>query len=351
MAADNQVLCQKIDGINYVLSSNYNKNTGWTLAGTVHASELTQGTRNQWVNIAVIAVAALLLAAVIMSYASRQITRPLTELQFEMKKVERGEFDICLPAEHNVAEIDDLIHGFQIMVERLDELVGHIYESAKREQQLQLAVTEARLSILQNQMNPHFLYNTLDSIGWMAMLGGNTDIAQMVNHLGDILRASVKMDTFVSDVDTELELLKKYVYIQKFRHGEKLEVKLEAPGDTRDCQILKFMLQPFVENAIVHGMRDTGEPMEITVRLWTEAEFLTAEITDNGRGMESRQQEGLFREKEAQGKHTGTGCYNVYHRLQLVYPNCFDIQVKSRMSVGTRITIRIPRSREEDLPG
>ena len=149
----------------------------------------------------------------IMNYVSKKITEPLAALQTEMKRVEQGDFAMNLITDSNVVEIHDFINGFQMMVHKLDELMEHVYESGKREQKMQLFVTEARLSILQNQMNPHFLYNTLDSIGWMATLSGQNGISQMVNSLGDILRASVKMDSFISTVDMELDLLQKYLYI------------------------------------------------------------------------------------------------------------------------------------------
>lgn len=128
-------------------------------------------------------------------------------------------------------------------------------------------------------------------------------------------------------------------------------MQIEMEENTKNCEILKFMLQPFVENAIVHGMKETGEPMEIVVRLTRDEEYLTAEIADNGSGMDEAHQERLFQEKESTGRSAGTGCYNVYRRLSLVYPDRFSCQVESRLSVGTRILIRIalPEPGEEGV--
>lgn len=333
---------KEIDGKQLILSASYNRNTGWYLVSNVQMNELTVAAKNQGMNFAIIAVGVFLLILILMNYVSRRITKPLAKLQAEMKRVEQGEFKVKLSTDSSIVEIHDFINGFQMMVRKLEELMEHVYESGKREQEMQLFVTEARLAILQNQMNPHFLYNTLDSIGWMAALSGQNGISQMVNSLGDILRASVKMDTFISTVDTELNLLKKYLYIQKVRHGEKLKVTIEALDDVKECQILKFMLQPFVENAIVHGLRETGEQLSIHIRVYRQQELLISEIEDDGRGMEEQVRKQLFQEKEGNGKHTGTGCSNVYKRLQLVYPKQFQCQVESRHMKGSRICIQIP---------
>lgn len=347
-AIDGRLLCdaqsavpKRVDGKRLVLSNYYNRSTGWRLVGNVEESELTIAVSSQWMNFAVIAVVVFVLILLIMVYVSKRITEPLAALQKEMKRVEGGDFSVRLE-NSSILEINDLINGFQVMVCRLDELMEHVYESGKREQELQLMVTEARLSILQNQMNPHFLYNTLDSIGWMAALSGQQGISQMVNSLGEILRASVKMDTFISTVDVELELLQKYLYIQKVRHGEKLKVSIKAEESLMKCRFLKFMLQPFVENAIVHGLRETGEQLSIEIRIYGTGDMLVSEVRDDGRGMEAAVRERLFMEKEAEGKHTGTGCCNVYKRLQLVYKDRFQCRAESEPEKGTGIIIKIP---------
>ena len=340
--ATSEAQIKKIAGKNLVVSSSYNKNTRWKLISTVQVDELTIAVRNQGTNFAIIAVAVFLLMLFVMNYISRRITSPLAALQSEMKMVEQGNFNVNLSVQSNIVEIQDFINGFQVMTRKLDELMENVYESGKREQEMQLFVTEARLSILQNQMNPHFLYNTLDSIGWMATLSGQMGISQMVNSLGEILRASVKMDTFISTVDTEVDLLQKYLYIQKARHGEKLDVTIDVDAQAHQCQTLKFMLQPFVENAIVHGIRETGEQLSIRVRIFIQDNQLVSEVQDYGRGMEKEALDQLFMEKESTGKHTGTGCNNVYKRLQLVYGEQFECLAKSTLGEGTMITIKIP---------
>ena len=343
--------CRTVDGKTLVLSSYFNEKSGWSLIGTVEMNELMNAGRSQGLNFAIIAVMVFLLVLFIMNYVTKRITSPLAVLQEEMKKVEQGKFDINCDIESHVVEINTLISGFNVMVQRLDKLMEDVYESGKREREMQLFVTEARLKILQNQMNPHFLYNTLDSISWMAMLSGQNSISQMVNSLGEILRASVKMDTFTIKVATELELLKKYLYIQKVRHGEKINVTMNIGENLEDCQILKFMLQPFVENAIVHGMRETGEQMKIHIHIYEKDQMLISAIEDNGRGMDRETKDRLFMEKTGSDlnaggkndrKHTGTGCCNVYSRLQFVYPEQFKCYAESEPGKGTRIVIAIP---------
>lgn len=365
---------RRIDGERTIISNYYNQSSGWYLVSSVSSDELMMTAKNQTMNSCIIAAAMFALVLFVMYQLSMWITRPLTELQQEMKKVEKGDFSIQLQSQSNVAEIQDFISGFQVMIRRLDELMREVYEAGKKERELQLTVTQSKLAILQNQMNPHFLYNTLDSIGWMAMLGGQSELSRMVNNLGDILRATVKMDSFTSAVRSNLELLNKYLHIQKVRYGDRLHVSIESEEAAQDCQMLKWMLQPFVENAIVHGMRETGEPLRIRVRIGLTdtattgaaeeskaavsventaaakntavggSHMLLAVVEDDGRGMDGQTASQLFAEKEETGRHTGIGCNTVYQLLCLVYGEHFLCEVESRPGQGSRITVKTPVS-------
>lgn len=333
---------RQIDGEQTVLSAFYNEDTNWKIIVSVLSRELVPVIYSQIVNLVIISISVFIMVYILIWYLTKGITQPLTKLQEQMKKVEEANFEVSLENEEKIEEINDLNNGFNIMVRKLEDLMERVYESGKREQQLKLSITEARLSILQNQMNPHFLYNTLDSIGWMALINGNMKVSQMVSNLGDIFRASVKMDTFVSTVSEEVSLLNKYIYIQKIRHDTKLEVSVDVEDGVQECGILKFMLQPFVENAIVHGIKGDGTVLNIVVAIKSEENYLVTEVEDNGNGMDEVIKDRMFREKESWGKTTGTGCYNVYRRLELVYKDSFQCNVESEVDKGTRITIKLP---------
>lgn len=340
----NQAVYQTIDGTNYALLSAPIAKTGWYLIEHIQEEELIAGTKKQNSYLLGVTILVVILTGSLMSFLSKKITRSLTTFQAEMKKVEQGDFSISMSDSGMILEVQELFHSFNVMVKQLEHMMSQIYASAKREQQMQLYVTEARLSILQSQMNPHFLYNTLDSIGWMATLGNYGDISPMVYNLGEILRASIHMDTFVSKVRFELELLNKYLYIQKVRYQERISVLVQAKEEVLDCEILKFMLQPFVENAMIHGMRENGSVLQITIRIEKQGDSLCTVIQDNGRGMEAEVRQAFFQEKpHHQGKTTGKGCYNVAQRLQLVYGDGAECKVESRLGEGTTVTIQIPR--------
>lgn len=340
----NQAVYKTIEGTEYALLSAPIGTTGWYLIQHIQEEELIAGTKKQNSYLLIVTILVVVITGSLMAYLSKKMTRSLTNFQAEMKKVEQGDLSISMSDTGMILEVQELFHSFHVMVKQLKHMMNQIYESAKREQQMQLYVTEARLSILQSQMNPHFLYNTLDSIGWMATLGNHGGISQMVYSLGEILRASINMDTFISNVRFEIDLLNKYLYIQRVRYQERLHACLQVQEEAMDCEILKFMLQPFVENAMIHGMRENGRVLNITITIEKQGDYLKTAIQDDGRGMEEAVRETFFQEKQYhQGKTTGKGCYNVAQRLQLVYGNRSNCQVESRLGEGTLVTIQIPR--------
>lgn len=342
--AEDSVEQQRLDGQEQIVATFRQPVTGWSLVGLVQLNELTAQTRFYTISTLLAAAVIILLLFVVLTFSSRRVNAPLIEVQEQMARIARGDFDTRLEPRHQVREVDNLITSFNTMAAKLDDLVKNIYEVTQRERRLELQVTQAQLRILQQQMNPHFLYNTLDSISWMATLSGKEQIANMVTALGSILRASVNVQHFAIPVAEELKLLERYIYIQSVRYAGKLRVEINAAPLEGQPEILKFMLQLLVENAIIHGIGPKTKQLLVEVDIHMDGEALVVSVRDNGVGMAPEVAAHLFERKpETPGaKTTGTGCANVYDRLVLTYGDGFACTVDSAPGRGTCITVRTP---------
>lgn len=270
---------------------------------------------------------------------SGSIAKPLHRLTDSMKKFKNGDFGqhVEYQAEN---EIGELTAGYNDMVKNIRELIDTTYI-------LKLKERESELSTLQAQINPHFLYNTLDSIYWKALADGNGDTAEMVYSLSRIFRLSLNRGQGMTTVEKEVELVDNYLSIQKKRFGDQLSYSINAEEDVMNCIIPKLILQPFVENAIVHGIEQEGVEGHVRVTARREKEDgLYFCIEDNGRGMTKEQTEKIFfmDETEVNTSKTpgGYAASNVYERLKLRYKEEFSLQIDSEESKGTKIIMIIP---------
>ncbi|SDK05327.1 sensor histidine kinase [Natronincola ferrireducens] len=211
-----------------------------------------------------------------------------------------------------------------------------------REQKQELKRRETELNALQVQINPHFLYNTLESIRWMAEIDNATEAVDMIMALSELFRRSSKNPNDLVTVEEEIECLKHYLFIQQKRYGDKFEVAWNVPKNLLKCKMIKFILQPIIENCLEHGIADLEEYGKITIRACLKEKSINFTIADNGKGIDSNKLE-LIRNK-LEGINTekiGIGISNVHERLKLYYGNEYGIEIKSCENKGTEITIKL----------
>lgn len=317
--------------------SKHSKN-GWMVVGAVNASELTKNKadtkRLYWFSFLGLFGIAILFSMLI----SSAITRPIQRLSRSMKKVQAGNFSHAVVEVHNEAELGTLAEAFNRMVVQIDQLMKqNIYE------QEQKRISE--MKALQAQINPHFLYNTLDSIIWMAEDGQTEDVVVMTSSLAKLLRQSISNEhTFVT-IREEIEYTRHYLTIQKMRYKDKLNYTIDVSPDILSTTIVRLVVQPIVENAIYHGIKSKDENGQITIRGYSSSQDVCLEIEDDGIGMSAERLEHIFDSAYKHDRHkNGVGIANVQNRLQMQYGSNYGLFYTSTPGKGTLVLIRIPGS-------
>lgn len=309
--------------------------TGWTVVGCMNVAELLKGSR-QAQRVYVVCAAGLIVLALILSrLLARNITYPIQRLRDSMKKVQTGEFptiDLEVSSEN---EIGSLTKSFNVMTHRIQELMAqNIHEQEQKR--------KSELKALQSQINPHFLYNTLDSIIWMAEGKKNEEVVLMTASLARLLRQSISNEDELVSIGQEAEYARSYLTIQKMRYKDKLEFQIDISPAIFGVKIIKLVLQPIIENAIYHGLKYKDSKGFLIVRGYREGEKAVLEVEDNGVGMDEETLSHIFEKHKVNYHSNGVGVYNVQKRLKLYYGEEYGIVYKSKKNEGTRAVITIP---------
>jgi len=272
---------------------------------------------------------------------SRSLTRPIDDLIARMRLAERGNFEEASLLSIDTASVPrdevGLLHrSFRIMIERINTLITENFKS-------RLLVKETEFKALQAQINPHFLYNTLESINWMAKINRQPQISQMVEALGFLLRNSISLGDPLIPLREELGLVESYVTIQKYRFEERLEFETDIPEALFGRTIPKLTLQPLLENAVNYAVEPSMSPCRIVIRAReSSAEgLLLLTVEDSGPGMDPRMLERL-RSGEARGQGRGIGLLNIDERIKIAFGEAYGVRVESEPGQGTRVTLALP---------
>lgn len=315
--------------------------TGWTVVGAANTEELLKNSKQ--VKMIYLLVAAILLLGVLMisSILSREITKPIRQLRDSMSMVGEGQFD---KASVNVTannEIGSMSKSFNVMTERIHTLMEqNVYEQKQKRKN--------ELKALQAQINPHFLYNTLDSIIWMSEAGQNDEVVLMTSALAKLLRQTISNDKEQVTIAEEMEYVRSYLTIQKMRYKDKLEYSIDVSPEIRHIMIIKFALQPLVENAIYHGLKYKETKGNIDIRGYRRGQKAYITIADDGVGMDEETLEHIFNERRTSHKSNGVGVPNVEKRLRLYYGLEYGITYISRKGEGTVATVAVPLTKRTD---
>lgn len=267
---------------------------------------------------------------------SKRITNPIEILVSAMKFVQKGDFKVAntfTPSQYH-DEVGILHRNFFVMIKRINDLINENYEK-------QLLIKDTEYKALQSQINPHFLYNTLESINWLAKVNQQKQISQMVESLGYLLRNSISIKDNVITVREEVEMLEHYVTIQKYRFEERLDFTLLVDDKVKDCVVPKLILQPLVENAIHYAVEMMIESCQIRVSVFSEDDHLCLFVEDNGPGMDKQHLEQV-RKGQMKTRGTGIGLRNIDSRIKFVFGSEYGLQIDSEVNKGTKISIVIP---------
>ena len=314
-------------------------NSPWRVVGVSYIDETVNESFWQMVRIAVATAALIFVAALAVGWVlSRLLSRPLQQLENAMEAFEQDADHFAFCAVRGTREVQNLSDSFGHMVGRIQQLMTTV-----REEEIDLRKTE--LKALQAQINPHFLYNTLDSIAWMCERGKNADAVQMVHALARLFRISISRGHELIPIEKELQHAEAYLQIQKYRYKNQFTYHFTVDEGCLHCLCNKITLQPIIENAIVHGldlMVDAGH-IEITVR--PDGGDILLIVADDGIGMEPEQVAALLQNEPSD--RTGIGVKNVNDRLRIYFGPEYGLSITSAPYEGTTVTIRTPRVPED----
>ncbi|MGO5012184.1 sensor histidine kinase [Niallia sp. Sow4_A1] len=262
-------------------------------------------------------------------------------------KVEKGIFE-RININEGKDEIGDLIRSYNFMVVKIDELLGEVYKKEREQQKIELAKTKAELNALQSQVNPHFLYNTLDSIRMRNLLNGDKESATVINELALLFRRMTKWsDSYFVTVEEEIAYVQRYLNIQKYRFVDRLNFSIYVEEECKAYYIPKMLIVTFVENACIHGIEKKKDGGEISIIVSKQDEAIYIEILDSGIGMDEKR---LMKIKESLEKNDittsnweeSTGILNAYLRLKMHYQQEVELVMESQMHNGTEVCIKLP---------
>ncbi|MFI5369248.1 MAG: sensor histidine kinase, partial [Spirochaetia bacterium] len=317
--------------------------TGWSIIGAIPMKELTKDTKSIGTTISILLLAACIFDVLAALYFAGTITKPVKHLMLLMKKVEEGDFSVEMRASGR-DEIGRLAESFTIMVERIRDLMGRVHQEHQK-------LRSAELLALEAQINPHFLYNTLDSIIWLSRGGKSAEIIRLVTAMTKLFRIGISNGREVISIGDELEHVRSYLTIQEIRYKDKIDYRIDVPAELYHHRILKLTLQPLVENAIYHGIKNVRRKGFIAVNGRTENGDIVLSVSDSGIGMSSEQMEALRSSLDAHGSseesRTGYGLKNVHERLTLFFGSGYGLSFQSEKTRGTTVSVRIPRMKEK----
>jgi two-component system sensor histidine kinase YesM len=284
----------------------------------------------------------VLFAVTMIMLFSWSFSRRVEHFREQMQKAASGSFALEKKLEGN-DEISQLYDYLNTMIHDIQKLLSEVYREKLHAEQLKTSQKDAELKMLTSQINPHFLYNTLETIRMKARVNKQYEIEELVKMLGKILRSSIQAGEKEVEVKSEVELVEYYLKIQQYRFGDRISYSIAVEYGLENKRILPLILQPIVENSIIHGLEGKEENGLIAIAVRKESEIMVISVTDNGSGIEEEKLETIQKELKSRrfkGEHIGIG--NVNQRVKLKYGDEYGVTIKSEVGVETVVEIRLP---------
>lgn len=332
----NQSFNFMVNGKKMLISSFTSKKNRWKVVNVIEVDTLTKGTKQVMAYAIVLFIGFMLLFTAFSVMFFRGIVRPIHNLIKSIEKVKEGNFNTNVDVEGNF-EIHRLGHAFNLMVTEVKKLIEQ-RDIKERER------SKAEIAALQSQINPHFLHNTLASIRLMAIAVNATNVKKMLEAFMKLLDSTINRRGEIIYVKEEIKNLENYIYIMKFRYGSKFEVIFEIEESILNNGILRFILQPILENAIIHGVNDKEGLGLILIKGKEFKGNLLFELVDNGIGMNREQLERLLTETNKNEKgYSSIGISNVNRRIKLNYGELYGLTIESVEEQYTNVKILLPK--------
>ena len=329
-----------LKGQNTAVNTYVNEHRGWVYYNVYNKDYMMRDIRNNQIMFIVISLTAILFSSVLICYIVRRIGSSVALITDGIDQVKEGNLNVSVALESR-DELGQIASNFNDMTGKVRNLVAEVSQAKDQQKNAEIRALEA-------QINPHFLYNTLDSINWMAIEKEEYEISRMLRNLGVILRYSVNQSNQMASVSEVADWLEKYVSLQQMRFNQSFRFSLNVTEEARKVMIYKLLLQPFVENAIIHGFKGTekGGVLRVDLFLSETGERLNIIIEDNGKGM-SREMAESFNVREQAVKDEGgsIGLHNAFARMDMYYGKEAVWNVNSIEGMGTVVTLTLPVNR------
>ncbi|MBD3920264.1 sensor histidine kinase [Paenibacillus sp. PR3] len=292
----------------------------------------------------------LIVAIILISFVSKLLANRMLRLSREMNKVASGNLNVTLQIDGN-DEVGQLARQFNGMMHSIRDLMEEVRESNEQQNLLKIKQKEIKLRMMASQINPHFLFNALESIRMKAHMNKQTEIAQTVKLLGTLMRKNLEIGGSSIKLDDEIEIVRCYLEIQRFRFGDRLGFELDIDPRSLQVRVPPLIIQPLVENSVVHGLESKEEGGSVVIRTTMSDDFkkLVIEISDNGQGMREERLEELMQSLDDMEDREGyrIGMRNVHQRLKLTYGDEYALTLESTPDEGTFIRMTLPAGRED----
>lgn len=326
---------------NVIFHSSIPNTNGWSLCSMVSSKELTKDIDSLIYSIFIIWIIILILSIFLCTMFSHSISNPIKRLTNAIKSMESGNLNVSCEVNPKAKdEIAVLSRSFNSMVEKIKFLMDRIYEEENQKR-------SAELKVLQSQINPHFLYNTLDNLHWKALDYDATEIADMIEALSNFFRISLSNGQEFISLNQEIKHIENYLFIQQKRYEDILEFNIDFDVTLSDIIVLKLIIQPIVENAIYHGIKPKLSAGLIDIKVYEIKDFIYISVSDDGVGMDNKTLEELNASLNLKNENFGYGLYNINQRIKLVYGGNSGVEVISKLNEGTTVLIKIPLTTKE----
>jgi two-component system sensor histidine kinase YesM len=334
IADSNEIIIEgTVFGVDSIIVSETSSVFGWKFIRIIDAVYITPDTQKTQAYFNIVFIIAIAISLLVSVSLSRMLTRPVKKLFDACKRIENGDMSSRVRiTTHD--EMGQLGHTFNLIMDQINQ-------NFEREMIEQKRKDELRLEVLQAQINPHFLSNTLDSIKFLATLQEVHNIASMCSSLINLLKYNLSSRTLAT-LGEEIESVKNYADIQKYRYGDIFELKTSMDKETEDRIISRFVLQPLVENALIHGFDDTESGGEIHVRAFMEDVALCLMVIDNGAGMDAETLDNINRGIKQDKPFNNIGINNIRERIRLQFGDRATLSYTSSPGHGTVATLRFP---------
>ncbi|MCK0473145.1 sensor histidine kinase [Halalkalibacter sp. APA_J-10(15)] len=346
---DNRIFSEKyVSADSLLFSETYHDHymENWQVIGVVSESVALEEAHNSRRFIFIMASINFFVPSFIIIYITSSLHVRLLRILRKMKRVKNQKFDIIEGVEYK-DEIGQLTSEFNHMSKKIKDLINDVYIANIQKKDLELKSKQAQLSALQSQINPHFLFNSLETIRMRSMLKDENETAHIIKNMAKILRNSISWGKEWVRVEEEVKMLEYFLEIQQYRFGEKLSYHVQLDENVKGCMVPNMAFTPFVENASIHGVEPKLGNGFITVKIMKSQDYIVCTVTDNGVGMEQSFLKDYLHSLEAdESMGDRVGIRNVYYRMKLLYGDQFSFKMVSELGKGTTVEIICPASNE-----